>query len=191
MRNIILTDGRINAEIVGQCAPKIAAMAGIDVPPTTKVLIGEVDRRSARRSPSRTEKLSPVLALYRAKDFEDAVGKAGKLVALGGIGHTSVLYTDQDQQKDRVELLRRADEDRPHPHQHAVLPRRHRRPLQLQPRALPHPGLRQLGRQLHLRERGPQAPAQQQDRRQARGEHAVAQAAAARSTSAAAACPWR
>ncbi len=67
------------------------------------------------------EKLSTLLALYRAKDFKDAVAVAGKLVALGGIGHTSVLYTDQDQQKERVAYFGRADEDCAHPHQHAVL----------------------------------------------------------------------
>jgi acyl-CoA reductase-like NAD-dependent aldehyde dehydrogenase len=64
------------------------------------------------------EKLSPTLAMYRAKDFEDAVSKAEKLVAMGGIGHTSCLYTDQDNQPERVALLRRQDEDRAYPDQH-------------------------------------------------------------------------
>ncbi len=91
----------MNAKIVGQSAPKIAELAGISVPATTKVLMGEVSD-ATEAEPFAHEKLSTILALYRAKDFKDAVVIAAKLVALGGIGHTSVLYTDQDQQKDRV-----------------------------------------------------------------------------------------
>ena len=101
VRSIILVNGSVNAKIVGQAAPRIAALAGINVPPTTQVLIGEVTDVTAAE-PFAHEKLSTILALYRAKDFKDAVIIAGKLVALGGIGHTSVLYTDQDQQTARV-----------------------------------------------------------------------------------------
>ncbi len=101
VRAIILVNGGVNAKIVGQAAPKIAALAGISVPATTKVLIGEVTDATVAE-PFAHEKLSTILGLYRAKDFKDAVVIAGKLVALGGIGHTSVLYTDQDQQKERV-----------------------------------------------------------------------------------------
>jgi acetaldehyde dehydrogenase/alcohol dehydrogenase len=104
VRAIILVNGGVNAKIVGQAAPKIAALAGISVPATTKVLIGEVTDTTVAE-PFAHEKLSTILALYRAKDFKDAVAIAGKLVALGGIGHTSVLYTDQDQQKERVEYF--------------------------------------------------------------------------------------
>ena len=101
VREIILVNGAVNAKIVGQAATKIAALAGITVPATTKVLIGEVTD-ATESEPFAHEKLSTILALYRAKDFKDAVAIASKLVALGGIGHTSVLYTDQDAQKDRV-----------------------------------------------------------------------------------------
>ena len=101
VRAIILVNGGVNAKIVGQAAPKIAELAGITVPATTKVLIGEVSDATTAE-PFAHEKLSTILALYRGKDFKDAVAIAGKLVALGGIGHTSVLYTDQDQQKERV-----------------------------------------------------------------------------------------
>jgi acetaldehyde dehydrogenase/alcohol dehydrogenase len=101
VRKIILVNGKANAKIVGQAAPKIAALAGISVPPTTKVLIGEVTEATLAE-PFAHEKLSTMLALYRAKDFKDAVDIAGKLIALGGMGHTSVLYTDQDQQKERI-----------------------------------------------------------------------------------------
>jgi len=101
VRRMILVNGAVNAKIVGQPAPRIAELAGITVPPSTKVLIGEVTDATVEE-PFAHEKLSPILALYRAADFKDAVATAAKLVALGGIGHTSVLYTDQDQQKERV-----------------------------------------------------------------------------------------
>ena len=101
VRNIILVNGAVNAKIVGQAATKIAALAGIEVPATTKVLIGEVTDATTAE-PFAHEKLSTILGLYRAKDFKDAVEIAGKLVALGGIGHTSALYTDQDQQQERI-----------------------------------------------------------------------------------------
>jgi len=101
---VLLKDGMLNADIVGQSALTIAEMAGIIVPPTTKVLIGEVTEISDDE-PFAHEKLSPTLAMYRAADFADAVNKAERLVSMGGIGHTSVLYTDQDQQKARVAVF--------------------------------------------------------------------------------------
>ncbi|HEX7730011.1 MAG TPA: bifunctional acetaldehyde-CoA/alcohol dehydrogenase [Terracidiphilus sp.] len=101
VRKIILINGSVNAKIVGQPATKIAELAGITVPATTKVLIGEVSD-ATEAEPFAHEKLSTILALYRAKDFKAAVATAADLVALGGIGHTSVLYTDQDRNKDRV-----------------------------------------------------------------------------------------
>ena len=101
---IILTDGNLNANIVGQSALSIAEMAGIKVPATTRVLIGEVTDINEAEAFAH-EKLSPTLAMYRAADFGDAVQKAEQLVAMGGIGHTSVLYTDQDQQQDRIRVF--------------------------------------------------------------------------------------
>ncbi|KMN48837.1 acetaldehyde dehydrogenase [Chromobacterium violaceum] len=101
VRKVILQDGSLNAAIVGQSAAKIAAMAGIEVPPTTKVLIGEVTEVSEKEAFAH-EKLSPTLAMYRAEDFLDACDKAAALVTMGGIGHTSALYTDQDLQEERV-----------------------------------------------------------------------------------------
>jgi acetaldehyde dehydrogenase/alcohol dehydrogenase len=96
-----MKNGAVNPAIVGQPALRIASMAGIQVPSNTQVLIGEVTDISSRE-PFAHEKLSTVLALYRARDFDDAVDKAAALVALQGIGHTSVLYTDQDGQRERV-----------------------------------------------------------------------------------------
>ena len=101
VQGIILKNGAINAAIVGQPAVKIAEMAGVTVPATTKVLIVEVTQVD-ESEPFAHEKLSPMLAMYRAKNFEDAVEKAEKLVAMGGIGHTSGLYTDQDNQGERI-----------------------------------------------------------------------------------------
>lgn len=98
---ILLKNGALNAAIVGQSAIKIAEMAGITVPAGTKILIGEVTGIDDSE-PFAHEKLSPTLAMYRAKDFGDALEKAEKLVALGGIGHTSCLYTDQDNQSARI-----------------------------------------------------------------------------------------
>lgn len=101
IRELLFKNGSINACVVGQSAEKIASMAGFEVPSGTRVLIGEVEHADATE-PFALEKLSPVLALYRRRDFEDAVETAAQLVALGGIGHTSVLYTDQDLQPARV-----------------------------------------------------------------------------------------
>lgn len=101
VRGVLLKNGGLNADIVGQSALKIAGMAGITVPPYTKVLIGEVTEVSEAEAWAH-EKLSPTLAMYRAKDFYDACTTAAALVTMGGIGHTSSLYTDQEQQTERV-----------------------------------------------------------------------------------------
>lgn len=97
---VIIIDGKLNANIVGQPASKIALMAGIEVPESTKILVGETKEISMEEAFAQ-EKLSPVIALYEAKDFDEAVQKAYQLVELGGAGHTSVLYTD-DRKKDRI-----------------------------------------------------------------------------------------
>lgn len=89
----LMVDGHLNAKIVGQPAAKIAELAGVTVPADTKVLIGEAVKIGGDE-PFSYEKLSPVLGLYKARDFDDALNKAEALVAAGGIGHTSVLYTD-------------------------------------------------------------------------------------------------
>lgn len=101
VKQTVFPDGHLNPNVVGQPATKIAEMAGFNVPPETKVLIGEVEE-TVESEPFAHEKLSPTLALYRRKDFAAAVDAAADIVALGGIGHTSVLYTDQDRHADRV-----------------------------------------------------------------------------------------
>lgn len=97
--NIILTEaGSVNPKIVGQPAHKIAELAGIEVDESIKVLVGE-EKEVDAANPFAHEKLSPVLALYKAKDFKNAVDMAYDLVILGGAGHTSVLYTDERTQE--------------------------------------------------------------------------------------------
>ncbi len=90
--NILVKDDHINAAIVGQSVAKIAELAGINVPEGSKVLIGEIEGVGIQE-PFSIEKLSPVLAMYRAADFSAATEKAEALILLGGRGHTSVLYT--------------------------------------------------------------------------------------------------
>ncbi len=91
VRKTILINGSLNAKIVGQSAHKIAALAGVAVPESTKILIGEVESVDISEEFAH-EKLSPVLAMYKAKDFDDALAKAERLVADGGYGHTASLY---------------------------------------------------------------------------------------------------
>ncbi|MDR3256857.1 MAG: bifunctional acetaldehyde-CoA/alcohol dehydrogenase [Endomicrobium sp.] len=99
----IIVDGKLNAAIVGQPAYKIAEMAGIKVLLDTKVLAGEVSKIGLEEEFA-YEKLSPVIAIYKAENFEDAVEKAYQLVEFGGAGHTSVLYTDERKQ-DRINVF--------------------------------------------------------------------------------------
>ena len=104
VRKVILIDGHLNGEIVGQSAYKIAQMAGVTVPKNTKVIIGEVELVELEEAFSH-EKLSPVLAMYKAESFEDALKKADRLIELGGMGHTSVLYADELVAKDKIDLF--------------------------------------------------------------------------------------
>ena len=96
----IVIDGKLNSKIVGQPAAKIAEMAGVKVPANTKVLIGEAQKIGPAEEFS-YEKLSPVLAMYKAQDFNQAVEMARDLVNFAGPGHTSVLYT-ANQNADRI-----------------------------------------------------------------------------------------
>ena len=94
VRDTILPGGSLNAKIVGQPAAKIAALAGVQVPEKTKILIGEVESTDLSEAFAH-EKLSPVLAMYRASDFADALEKAETLVRDGGFGHTASIYLDE------------------------------------------------------------------------------------------------
>jgi len=101
VRKVLIIDGALNAKIVGQPAYKIAALAGVRVPTSTKILIGE-GLEASWDDEFAHEKLSPTLGLFKAKNFEDAVRQAGIVLDIGGVGHTSVLYTDQDANADRI-----------------------------------------------------------------------------------------
>ncbi len=107
VRNTIIINGALNAKIVGQSAAKIAEICGFTVPAATKILIGEVESVELEEAFAH-EKLSPVLALYRAKDFDDAVCKAERLIADGGYGHTSSLYIDSITEKAKIEKWQEA-----------------------------------------------------------------------------------
>lgn len=102
VRKTIIINGALNAKIVGQKAHTIANLAGFEVPETTKILIGEVTSVDISEEFAH-EKLCPVLAMYRAKDFDDALDKAERLVADGGFGHTSSLYIDTVTQKEKLQ----------------------------------------------------------------------------------------
>lgn len=102
VRKTILINGALNAKIVGQSAYKIAALAGVNVPEKAKILIGEVESVELSEEFAH-EKLSPVLAMYKAKDFDDAMNKAERLIADGGYGHTSSVYLDAITEKEKLD----------------------------------------------------------------------------------------
>ena len=106
VRKTILINGALNAKIVGQSAYKIAAMAGVEVPETTKVLIGEVESVDISEEFAH-EKLSPVLAMYKAETWEEALDKADQLVRDGGFGHTASLFINTDETEKMAEHANR------------------------------------------------------------------------------------
>ena len=101
VRNTILINGALNAKIVGQSAHTIAKLSGVEVPETAKILIGEVESVELSEAFAH-EKLSPVLAMYRAADFADALNKAERLIADGGYGHTSSIYLNPVTQGEKL-----------------------------------------------------------------------------------------
>ena len=104
VRKTIIMNGALNAKIVGQKAHTIAELAGVKVPETTKILIGEVESVDISEEFAH-EKLSPVLAMYKAKSFEDATDKALRLVLDGGIGHTSSLYVNTITGQEKIKAF--------------------------------------------------------------------------------------
>lgn len=105
VRKTIIINGALNAKIVGQSACRIAELAGVTAPAGSKVLIGEVESVELSEEFAH-EKLSPVLAMYKAEDFEDAVKKADKLIKDGGLGHTSSLYINVETGVEKIEYFR-------------------------------------------------------------------------------------
>ncbi len=101
VRKTIIINGALNAKIVGQKAAKIAELANVHVPAGTKILIGEVESVELSEEFAH-EKLSPVLAMYKAESFEDALSKAEQLVADGGYGHTSSVYLNEVTEKEKI-----------------------------------------------------------------------------------------
>ena len=107
VRKTIIINGSLNAKIVGQSAYTIGKLAGITVPENTKILIGEVTSVDLSEEFAH-EKLSPVLAMYKSKDFEDALAKAKRLIADGGYGHTSSLYINIGTEQDKIAIFQEA-----------------------------------------------------------------------------------
>ena len=105
VRKTIIINGALNAKIVGQSACKIAELSGFTAPEGSKVLVGEVESVDISEEFAH-EKLSPVLAMYKAEDFEDAVAKADRLIKDGGLGHTSSLYVNVETGQDKIERFR-------------------------------------------------------------------------------------
>ena len=101
VRKTIIINGSLNAKIVGQSAHTIASLSGVSVPEDTKILIAEVQKVDMTEEFAH-EKLSPVLAMYKAEDFEDALSKAERLVEDGGIGHTASLYINKLSQEEKI-----------------------------------------------------------------------------------------
>ena len=101
VRKTIIINGALNAKIVGQPAAKIAELSGVTVPEGTKILIGEVESVDISEEFAH-EKLSPVLAMYKATSFEDALAKAEHLVADGGYGHTSSIYLNEVTETEKI-----------------------------------------------------------------------------------------
>ena len=104
VRKTIIINGALNAKIVGQPAAKIAELAGVKVPEGTKILIGEVESVDLSEEFAH-EKLSPVLAMYKAKTFEEALDKADVLVADGGYGHTSSIYLNEVTEGEKLDAF--------------------------------------------------------------------------------------
>ncbi len=101
VRETVIINGSVNAKIVGQSAYTIAQIAGVEVPKSTKVLIGEATSVEPSEAMAH-EKLSPVLGMYKAKTFDEAIAKAERLVADGGYGHTSSLYVNVNE-KEKIQ----------------------------------------------------------------------------------------
>ena len=102
VRKTIIINGALNAKIVGQSAHTIASLSGVNVPEKTKILIGEVESVDISEEFAH-EKLSPVLAMYKAKNIEDAFAKAEQLIADGGYGHTSSIYLNAATEQAKLE----------------------------------------------------------------------------------------
>ncbi|MDE6723435.1 MAG: bifunctional acetaldehyde-CoA/alcohol dehydrogenase, partial [Eubacterium sp.] len=102
VRKTIIINGALNAKIVGQKPVTIAALAGVEVPEATKVLIGEVESVDISEEFAH-EKLSPVLAMYKSEDFSDALAKAEQLIADGGYGHTSSVYLNETTERAKID----------------------------------------------------------------------------------------
>lgn len=104
VRKTIIINGALNAKIVGQKPVTIAALAGVTIPEEIKVLIGEVESVDISEEFAH-EKLSPVLAMYKSENFNDALEKAAQLIADGGYGHTSSVYLNAVTEQEKLDAF--------------------------------------------------------------------------------------
>ena len=107
VKNVIFRDASLNPRAVGQTAFRIAEMGGVKVPKNTKILIAEVDSFDLKEEPFASEKLSPILAMYRVKDYFEGVEIASCILKQSGLGHTTVYYTDPHKCQERIEYFGR------------------------------------------------------------------------------------
>lgn len=128
VRKTIIINGALKRKNSRSEGGDHSALAGVKVPEGTKILIGEVESVELSEEFAH-EKLSPVLAMYRAADIEDAFSKAEHLIADGGYGHTSSIYLDPVKEKAKLDEFARTHEDLPHTRQHPLVAGRHRRYL--------------------------------------------------------------
>ncbi len=105
VRKVMIVNGSVNSAFVGRSAQKIAALVGFSIPQDRRVLVGEVESTELSEAFAH-EKLSPVLAMYRASDFEDALKKADRLIKDGGLGHTSSVFLDEKKEPEKLRLFR-------------------------------------------------------------------------------------
>ncbi len=105
VRKTMFVNGALNSKIVGQSAAKIAELSGFSVPANAKILVGEVESVELTE-PFAQEKLSPVLAMYKAEDFDDALAKADRLIRDGGLGHTAAIYLNAETEGEKLKLFR-------------------------------------------------------------------------------------
>ena len=106
LRKLVVVNDKINPDIAGQAATKIAEMAGISVAKETKVLIGEVEL-VGMEEPLSVEKLSPIISMYRVNSYDEALDKADRVVKFAGMGHTAILYTNPQNRSKITEFGKR------------------------------------------------------------------------------------
>ena len=173
VRKTIIINGALNSKIPGKSAYEIAQMAGVDVPKNTKILIGEVESVDISEEFAH-EKLSPVLAMYKAKTFDEALAESRSACSRRWIW--TYIFTLRTSGRDREDCKTcSSNEDLPCTDQHTFFSRWYRRSLQLQAGSVSYTWLRFMGRKLCIRERRSKTSAEHQDSCREERKYAVVQ----------------